>query len=428
MFDIRNLSITIEGKYEDCFLYNDRLYLVDNRFIQIVDFEKLIDKLAPKSNDQKLLYSFAFYKNDLFFEGQTFANTLLNMSFVRDKLTKVFKKLQKKEVSENLLKKCVIEKIEHGLHGILHFEIYKGKLFASNDKGLFVLRLNNKRIEKRAVQISEDRVLHISASYGSELKISAGLGGYSIFDFDSFKNAIPSIKDIQRDKSIPTIETELSYKDFFVRDINNKLSYIYNVYWKKRNFDYDFAPFSEDDESLEPSIQKYKTAKLFDNKGNILLEGNDYSTVLNHRLLTFNNEKLKIYKMNYRHRERFDAEENISELDHFSLDQVFDIKGDQLSGKIYKTFQTLFGFYIETDKGLYCIDDNPESREPSIYCKRIVREPIFKIRHFYRSLRYSHILAIIKENKLELQADLTDYFFQKSKKKLRLSTPVFRSP
>ena len=73
---------------------------------------------------------------------------------------------------------------------------------------------------------------------------------------------------------------------------------------------------------------------------------------------------------------------------------------------------------MDTDIGTIVLDDdlnNPENLEAAL----ISRGENVKLRHFYRSINYSHILLNIKNKHIEIYADLSDYFFPIGRKLIR---------
>ena len=81
-------------------------------------------------------------------------------------------------------------------------------------------------------------------------------------------------------------------------------------------------------------------------------------------------------------------------------------------------FQTLFGLVLDTSKGTFVLDDDLDSE--NLVFRMISEGENAKVRHFYRAKFYSHVLANIKESFVEMYGDLSDYFFPKEKKNIRL--------
>ncbi|MFV8257517.1 hypothetical protein ACNQKP_06920 [Bdellovibrio bacteriovorus] len=428
MLDLKSLKLKIEGQFDDCFLHGDYLFLVDRKNLYQIDFTKLIRNLAPTSPDKKLLYEFAFCRNDLFFQGQTFANTLLSLSFVKDNLKRIYGKISELTLSWNDVSKFLSHPaVPHESPGILHLEIYKGKVFFSSDEGVFNFKYKNKRSTSRKQLLCNDRALHIGANTGNDLIISGGHSGTKRIHIDNFTASV-LITSIDTIDDAPCLESEMVYQDFVSRDLDNRLSYFINDDWKPSRSASRSGRQQRISQQKKDSFRKVNV--LTEENSTLFTSEDSYYMAVNSRIVDLKSNKVKIYKLNWKNREEFAERKKLKKKRDFSnivlfeKPKEFSLIGDNINGQIFKVYQTSFGLIVETDKGLYCVDDTNSPQHQELTSNVISKDETLKVRHFYRSQRYSHILAIIKENHLEIQADLSDYFMNPKLKNIRLRKPV----
>ena len=55
MFNIKGLTIRIPGQFNDAFLYGDKLFLLDDKYLSVIDFVKLILNIVPTDPEIKAL-------------------------------------------------------------------------------------------------------------------------------------------------------------------------------------------------------------------------------------------------------------------------------------------------------------------------------------------------------------------------------------
>ena len=405
MYNLSGLALKFDGEYNDSFLYSGKLYLVDDETIAVIDFEKLIHSIAPENIDRRILFRYAFLNNSFFYKADNDFYEFFNMPAIRRILQSSFDKIGDTHINRADIEKHTIIRVKHDHPGILHFEVYKNSVFLSDDSGTFSYRIlrDNKLMRKH--QIFDFPAVHISAIIGDIVYFSCAQKGFYIAEFEFLKDRDRTLAEraIGRiDKQV--ICSELAYNDLILRDITDHFSYEFNTSW--------MGNINRRELSAEERVSSFEESP----SNGILSDAKFVSSNAN-RLIKFSEKKIKLYKMDYDRRMGSEFQRSIF---YDELDSWENVLGS-VAENVYSGFQTVFGVVLDTDEGTIVVDDNPEGS--SLIIRNISPGENVKVRHFYRSINYSHIIVSIKNESVEIHSDLTDYFFPRDKKRIRRHIP-----
>ncbi len=398
MFDIKGLKLKIPGQFNDAYLYGDKLYLIDDEYFYILDFKKLINNIVPDDPEIRILCRYAFLNNDFFYKADSDFFDFFNMPTIKKFLLKQFESMQNLNLTKTTFKKFIIQRLKHSHIGAYHLEVYKNNIFISSDKGVFsYIFLNGKLL--RESKLLDFPAYQISANYGNNVFFSCGEEGLNILNFDNLnrRNRL-DISDSNKIENA-TISIDFAYSDIIVKDINSKYHY-----------QLDKTLIDDDRQHISPRERIYLYEKLEDP----FLEKVQVITASGNKLLKIKDNSIELFKIDYEVRKEHTSNMNIEDF----YDSVFKWTMPRKINEVYDGFQTVFGYILDTDKGTLVIDDDSEE-DNKIKAYILSKGENVKIRHFYRSINYSHLLLNIKNNFLDIYADLSDYFFIPSQKKIR---------
>lgn len=399
MLDIKGLKLKIPGQFNDAFLYGDKLYLIDDDYFYTVDFKKMVNSLIPDDLETRVLCRYAFLNNDFFYKADSDFYDFFNLPTIKRFLISQFESMRNLKVSEAVLKKYLISKYKHFHIGAYHLEVYKNKIFISSNRGVFSYQLINERLLRESI-ILEFPAYQISANYGNNMFFSCGEQGLNIANFESFISG--RCLNVSKRNSInnKAISIDFAYSDLIVKDIDSRYYY---------QLDTTFSNAIE--RGSVPSQEKiYSYEKL---EGSFL-ENAKVITAYRNKLVKIEDNEIELFKIDYNIRK--EKSQHLEFKDFY--DSIFKWKLPRKVNEVYDAFQTVFGYILDTDQGTLVLDDDPES-DISLKAYILSRGENVKIRHFYRSINYSHLLLNIKNNYLDIYADLSDYFFMSSQKMIR---------
>lgn len=398
MFDIINgLNISISGRYNDAFLYENNLYLIDDEYLYIVDFCDLVISLIPDKNQEaKVLYKYAFLHNDFFYKSDNDFFDFFNMPKVKNFLIKEFSRFSKRKFNIKDIGKYIKKRIKHNHKGAYHLEIYKHKMFISSDIGVSTFTVSDDHVYHENTLL-EFLAYNIYASYGNNVYFCCGDDGVNILRFEEINSK--SAMNIAANKKIDVkaLSLDFCYSDFVVKEIGNRYGYIADDKFGHGEEKRDYGPQENVD------CYNYRETTIMDSAAFISVQGNKF--------IRGKDKSISIYKLNYEYRKN-----NIDDIDN-TFELLYTFKCNY-NGDIFDTFQTVFGLVVDTEKGTFVIDDDLDD-STSLNCYMISNGRNVKIRYFGRSINYSHILLNIKDESIDIYSDLTDYFFPKDKKKIR---------
>lgn len=402
MRTLKGLSLRIDGEYNDTFLYGDKLYLITDEELKVVNFHRLISDISPKDPDQRVLFRYMFLYNNFFYKADTDFYEFFNMSSVKRIIKSALDKIGNKAIHNQDLENNIDGIYKHSHPGITHFEIYKNTIFLSNEHGTFCYKIIPNKKLVRKLQIFEYPSVHISAVVGNTVFFSCANNGVYIIEFDNIKDRSKTLSVTAVGKvDIPGISIDLAYQDLVIRDIGNNYHYGFNTLWGKDSDRTEYSP--------DQRVSSYETI----NGGDVFFKSNFISSNAN-RLIEISEDNIAMMKMNYSERmanfqdKQFFYSESASWKNNFQM----------LQGDIYSGYQTVFGLALDTNYGTIILDDNI-ANSTTLDSYVISEGENLKIRHFYRSVNYSHIMISIKNDCIEIYSDLTDYFFPKEKKQMR---------
>ena len=206
---------------------------------------------------------------------------------------------------------------------------------------------------------------------------------------NSYKNHIIKTK---------ALNLNFAYSDLLVRDIHN-------------NYHYELDSTLLDGVDRKTVLSEDKIYAYKETYGNLIKKAKHITCNLN-RMVKIVDEKIELYKLDY----------NSRKTPNSKLDDYFEMykewKLPRKINEIHDGFQTVFGYILDTDIGTIVLDDNINDTE-HLEAALISRSENVKLRHFYRSINYSHLLLNIKDNKIEIYTDLSDYFFPINRKVIR---------
>jgi hypothetical protein len=425
MFDLGmdELRVHFEGKYDDVFLYGDELILINDDALTFVDYAGLIKSLTEGySTDVKAIARYALYRNDFFYDKTSALYDFFQLSYVRKGLFRAFKKLKKIEIGKRLLKKHTNRAYPNIFPGVLHLEVYNHNVFVSNDNGTFLFKYAYSDKNKSQL-ITTHSAVNMSALYGNEIKLACAHGGLKIVEFENLKldRAVSKIDHVEEYQSSP-IMIESAYQDFLVRNIDDSYEFRLNSIWDKQTGTKENSP--------QEKAAAYKKIDLVSTEGDDVLSALSFATAAGNRLITIKNSKTQLFTMNYKYRTEeipnLFKEDEVPESAPLYTETVSWKTPNNISKtRVYSGHQTVFGLVIDTDNGTYVIDDKLDEQhrsfEQELKVRLISKGENLKVRHFYRARNYSHVIANIKDDHVELYSDLTDYFFPKKNKKIRLN-------
>lgn len=412
MLNLSGLILRIQGQYQDAFLYGGVLYLVCDEHIRAIDFVKLIEDMAPKNTSEKILFKYAFLHNDFFYKADNEFYDFFNIPSIRKFLQRTFDRIGEINIPLSKVGKHTIFIKGHNHPGVIHLEVYKNTIFLSDDSGTYAYKKARNKLRKTGYKIIESPAVQITAELGNTIYfacaekglISAYIPWLSNGTYWGDEDWAEQIDTVNK----PIISVDCAYRDLLLRDINNNYLYGYDLNWNadKR---YD----EQHGRQYDPERRRYREYSTVTPEP---LKAVDFASSLKTRLLTLKKNNLSIYRLNFDDRRK----SRQAELDYDEEEgwQNQSSLTDLENTYIYSGYQTVFGLVLDTDKGTIVIDDDCDSNR-NLVIRRISKDENVKVRHFYRSINYSHIIANIKNNRIELYSDLTDYFFPKEKKKLR---------
>lgn len=405
MRNLTGLLLTIDGEFNDAFLYGDSLYLIDDTHLAVVDFHKLVESVSPEDPDKRVLMRYAFLRNDFFYKADSDFYDFFNLSAIKRFLESTFASLRSFMVNPAKLNKCTKTLFDHDHPGALHLEVYKSNVFISSDKGTFSYRSLASDGLKRKQSLLEFPAMHISAVLGETMYFSCGHNGFHIIEFSNLRER-SAVLSRSAKSSLETfaLSSDFAYRDVIIRDIENHFTYVADTSWN--------SFVSRRELSSEERVASYRTLRNQD-----FLKEAHFASSSGNRLIVFSNGQIILHRMEYRDRERDTSFESF----HYSPGSQWN-NILSLGFEIFSAYQTVFGLVLDTNDGTVVVDDDPD--DPEHLVKRTIsKDENVKVRHFYRSINYSHIVLSIKNNRLEIFADLTDYFFPRDKKAIRRIIP-----
>lgn len=408
MHNLDGLTLHFDGYYNDAFLYSHYLYLVDDEDITVINFIDLIEDIAPIDPDQRILFRYAFINNSFFYKADSDFYEFFNMPTIKKFIRSAFDKIGDMKIEKNTIEKHIKSRIKHDHPGVLHFEIYKNNVFISNESGTFAYKILDKPKLMRKCHIFEYPSVHIGALTGDTIYCSCVENGFNIVSFDHIKqkNHSLSVKAINNiDKKAVNIDS--IYRDFILRDVDNKYYYEFDTLWGSGMDLSNVTP----EERLD-SFQTLSDNSAFSNSSFVSAAGN--------RIINFSNNDIELLKMDYNSRTNVITDQAKEQKFYFNPINRWKSPYYSNESPVYSGFQTVFGLVLDTDEGTFVIDDNEDDKK--ILNKRNISigENV-KVRHFYRSVNYSHLVINIKNESIEFFSDLSDYFFPKEKKMIRKS-------
>lgn len=397
MLNIKGLKIKFPGEYNDAFLHGDALYLIDDKYFYIVDFRKLIETSIPDDPEIRILCRYAFLNNDFFYKADNDFYDFFNLPTIRKYLMSNFDKLRNIQLNSTSLNKYIKDKCEHRHRGAYHIEVYKNIIFISSDKGVFSYTFLNGKLLRES-NLLPYPAYQINANYDNNIYFCCAENHLNILHFDTLsgQRCLSDWKNnIIKNKAI---SLDFSYSDLLVRDID-----------KNYHYECDSLLMNGVDRKLLTSEEKIYAYK---EKSGDLLKNAKYITCNLNRMVKVTDSKIELFKLDYETRKI--PEKNLD--DYFESYHFWSIP--RKINEIHDGFQTVFGYILDTDIGTVVLDDNLNDTD-HLETALISRGENVKLRHFYRSINYSHLLLNIKNSHIEIYADLSDYFFPMGSKVLR---------
>lgn len=422
MRDLTALKLIIEGEFNDIFLYGDELFLIDDDFLRIVSFNTLVHELSPPDPDDKVLFHYAFLQNDFFYRADSDFFAFFQMSFIRNHLEKRFRQMTKVEIPASFIERHTTALIPHSHPGVLHLEVYKSNVFLSDDLGTFSYRILNQKLLRKS-HLLPFPALHMSALVGDRMFFSCGNNGLIVAELAGLRERAKKLDfSAHRKFEVSALSTETAYQDFIIRTVDDEFQYNFNALWSSEKSNFTEA-------TPKDRVAAYHSKTVLDQEKNEVMAGAQFVSSTGNRLIKLQGDHCHLYKMNYLRRLGMGGGvQTISFEDN--EDQFYELKHSMPcpinfhTKRAFSGFQTVFGLVLDTDEGTIALDDTPSFSEDAILEKRLISHgENVKVRHFYRSTKYSHIVASVKEGSVELYSDLTDYFFPKDQKRIRMLLP-----
>lgn len=282
MRTLKGLTLRINGEYNDTFLYGDKLYLVTDDELIVVNFHDLIADIAPKNPDQRVLFRYMFLYNNFFYKADSDFYAFFNMSPVKRIIQSALDKIGNKNINRRDLENNTDGIYKHNHPGIMHFEIYKNSIFLSNEEGTFCYKIIPNEKLMRKLHVFEFPAVHISAVVGNTVFFSCANHGVYINEFDYLKDKSKTLSVVASGKiDIPGISIDLAYFDLVIRDIENNYYYEFNTLWGKKLDRNEYYP--------DKRVSSYQTI----NGGNVFSQSNFVSSNAN-RLIEISEDNISI--------------------------------------------------------------------------------------------------------------------------------------
>lgn len=414
MRHLDGLRIRIEGEYQDAFLYGPHLFLLTDELLEVVDFPHLVDRVLKGSAEDKVLYRYAFLKNDAFYDEGHLLHDFFGIGHIKTFLLKTYEKARKTDVSREHLARSCVAKFHHKHPGALHLEIYRNNVFVSGERGTFAQAFTGPSTLSDERMVFEFPAVHISANVGSLVYFACGHNGLIVTDFERARGhggaaRLSSFQEYEE----RAISTELAYSDFVCRTIANAYTYRMNSLRGTHQRPSEHSP--------EEKVRAFAELEIRDSADEPVLANADYVSTYGKRIVRLDKTKLTIFHMDYKQRMAA-VDKNTGESDFFRRVSAVELPEDLEIGPVYSGFQTVFGLVLDTDAGTAVLDDDPRGNAP-LRMRTISKGENVKVRHYYRSRNYSHLVVSVKEDCLDVFSDLTNYFFPRARKNLRVLKP-----
>ena len=322
MLDIKGLKIKLPGEYNDAFLYGDALYLIDDKFFYVVDFQKLIESSIPDDPETRVLCRYAFLNNNFFYKADNDFYDFFNLPTIRKFLMSSFDKMRDIRLNSTSLKKYLKSKCSHTHRGAYHLEVYKNIIFISSENGVFSYSYMNGKLLRES-NILPYPAYQINANYGNNMYFCCAENNLNILHFDTLttNRCLDDWKThIIKNKAL---SLDFSYTDLLVRDINNNYHYEYDSLF--------MDGIDRKNITSEEKIYAYK-----EKSGNLLKNAKHITCNLN-RMLKIINDKIELYKLDYKSRKT--PEKKLD--DYFESHNLWEIP--RKINEIHDGFQTVFG-------------------------------------------------------------------------------------
>lgn len=398
------LKITIEGDYFDSQIYSGLLYLwcIDGS-IKTIDFNQLVFSLIEKKEDLFAYYC-AFldgrylYKSGIsnLLSDPEFKNLLLN------KLKRINSHnlvIYKKDLEKHILG-------EQDLAGnIIHIdsEIYKNKIYISNDIGLFTFSIRSGTIYPVSTvgkKIWDTKILSIKANFYSQFALSAGSDG--LYELNKSNLRYKNLKKVDSTSPIYEITTGHSNVANY-----NSLS-LFNTSFIGESSLFLFG-WTKKDETVENR-----------HSGKILKKSISFNGFFNKKNKSISwgsDDKIYSIQGNTIHAYKYNTESESSEEDLEPFKKIGEKKLKKWPGEALFGSNSIFGVIVECDDSLLVLRSDDELI--------LIDGPVTRWRTFPRSRNYENHLHVINDNSLEIYSFYHDFIKRQDEKLFGIDSGIY---
>jgi hypothetical protein len=400
------LRIILPGKFYDTQIYSGKLYLwSDDNSIHVFDWDHLVNSLISRQPELRFALECGLKQSEYLYGSRW--ELFFQETDIRKFIFSAFEMASRKplEISAELLRESEIKHQENPFP-FPHADslIYKDNMYVGSTKGIFrstCSKRNVNPVSSRPIHISDVPCLSLSASYDS-LSISAGQEGLielhlkdgfpwwynqDMTSFDKYHYYLSKLHSSSSQWAFYSIfsssHVQGGYLVEFVREEKPN---------EENNTDSEPYPREPGEYYKNRIFSGIRTEEnLFNNKS--------YSWGRQDKLCQITKNTLKV--LQYIPWEKEVKFKNLGEIEiHFNND-------------IVSCDTALFGYIIETDKGIMVLDSRLESTW-------IPDEPV-NWRVFPKSTYYENHLHVIYPDRLEIYSFNEDYFVNQNLKKVGIT-------